>query len=451
MMLENIAIAGRPPGGTNGGGPYDDFGYTGQVTLAPGQQITVQQTRAFTAADPIGAWYAFATYETMDGVWHDSQQDAPFNVDVPAATATNTPVAPTTTPVPPTSTATPVPPTSTATALSSPTLPSGSSSVLWPAYYHTFGATGIGQTIPSNPSNVSELAIAHNLGLTYSQVDYTTDASWVTGLHQYHMTYNDYTPWRYIYPAMHHSCPNISPSNFSAPANACTMSVADQNTLYSEVQAHLDTVKNNPDITGFWLLDDWYGNLLPELEHIHALVAAANAQYGVKRPTVCGFSATLDFKGSPTDPTFSHTAHAWFDRAITNYSPQACDIVAPYAYAALPYPDTTGADWAMTNLMPYMVAQFKARGWDPATSYMVVITQAYSDSANQPGWHIPLPTAAEVETQVAAACKGGAVGVMPFDWDYKQDGTLRLYNTPSLQDGYAAGIRDCRAYWTGQP
>jgi hypothetical protein len=323
--------------------------------------------------------------------------------------------------------------------------------VLWPAYYHTFGATGIGQTLPGNPSRVSELATAHNMGLSYSQVDYSTDAAWVTGLHQYHMTYTNYTPWRYVYAAMQHSCPAISPANFSNPANSCTMSSADQTALYSQIQAHLDTVKNDPDITGFWILDDWYGNLLPELEHIHTLVAAANAKYGVKRPTVCGFSATLDFKDSPADPTFSHTAHAWFDRAITNYSPQACDILSPYAYAALPYPDTTGADWSMANLMPYMVSQFKARGWDPTNSYMVVIPQAYSDSANQAGWHIPLPTAAEVETQVAAACKGGAVGVMPFDWDYKQDGTLRLYNTPALQQGYAAGIRDCRAYWSSNP
>jgi hypothetical protein len=78
--VKDIVIAGRPPGGTNQGGPYDDFGGVGQVTLAPGQTITVQRTRQFATTDPAGTWYAFVTVQTLDGVWHDDPQDVFFSV-----------------------------------------------------------------------------------------------------------------------------------------------------------------------------------------------------------------------------------------------------------------------------------------------------------------------------------------------------------------------------------
>ena len=127
ITLSAVAIAGRPPGGTNSGGPYLDVGNMGSVTLAPGQILPLRMTRSFTSSDPVGAWYTYVTYETGNGIWHDSPTDVHFSVsqyqntpvipqNTPApptatSTATSTPVPPTNTPVPPTST--PVPPTST--------------------------------------------------------------------------------------------------------------------------------------------------------------------------------------------------------------------------------------------------------------------------------------------------------------------------------------------------
>ncbi len=65
-------IAARPPGGTHGGGPYDDFApYAPMVTVAPGQSYTVAASRSFAASDPAGAWDVYPTYEDGDGVWHD--------------------------------------------------------------------------------------------------------------------------------------------------------------------------------------------------------------------------------------------------------------------------------------------------------------------------------------------------------------------------------------------
>ncbi len=97
IVLQRIQIAGRPPGGTNAGGPYDDFGGSSGVTLAPGQSFTVRATRAFTPSDPTGGWYAYETYQTADGVWHDDANDVTFGVVKPtfssSATVSPAPVA----------------------------------------------------------------------------------------------------------------------------------------------------------------------------------------------------------------------------------------------------------------------------------------------------------------------------------------------------------------------
>jgi hypothetical protein len=435
-------------------------------TLAPGSTLTVSGLSGALLAGMATTSHANGTLST---VTYTAVNNAGLTDTTTLFTATSTsvPSTATSTQAPPSNTATKAPtltattiptpkPTAAAIPTATPSSPSGAAT-LWPLFYHTFGAAFIGETVPSNPANVSELQVASSIGLSFTYVDYTTNSTFVNALHQYHMTYVDYTPWRYIYDAMRNSCPNISTSTFSVPDtavsgnNACTMSASAQNTLYSEMQSHLDTVGSNPDISGMWLLDDWYGNMLPQLEHIHSMVQASNLKYHVNRPTMCGFSGTLDYKNPNTGTTFPQTAHQYFDRALNNYSPQSCDIVSPYVYGVLPYQDTTGSDWAMTNLMPYVISSFEAKGWNPNKAYMVFMAHTYSDSANATGWHIALPTASEVETQVSGACRGGAVGIMPFDWDYKQDGTQRLYNTAQLRQGYAAGIQDCRAYFSSHP
>jgi hypothetical protein len=127
VTLQDIVIAGRPPGGTNNGGPFLDFGHTGQVILAPYQVITLQQTRQFTLSDPSGAWYSYMTYETVDNIWHDDPHDLHFMVDSQQPVASSTPEPPTNTPVPPTNTPspsdTPIPPTNTPSPSDTPIPP----------------------------------------------------------------------------------------------------------------------------------------------------------------------------------------------------------------------------------------------------------------------------------------------------------------------------------------
>jgi uncharacterized repeat protein (TIGR01451 family) len=72
VAVQAIVIAGRPPGGTHTGGPFDNFAPPSAAQmLAPGASVTVTATRTFTAADPTGAWDAYPTWEDSANAWHD--------------------------------------------------------------------------------------------------------------------------------------------------------------------------------------------------------------------------------------------------------------------------------------------------------------------------------------------------------------------------------------------
>ncbi len=80
VSLKAVAIAGRPPGGTNAGGPFLDLYEGPGLTVAAGQSVVISGGRQFTSADPLGVWYAYATIEDGAGVFHDSANDVTFSV-----------------------------------------------------------------------------------------------------------------------------------------------------------------------------------------------------------------------------------------------------------------------------------------------------------------------------------------------------------------------------------
>jgi uncharacterized repeat protein (TIGR01451 family) len=58
IVAQAIAITSRPPGGTNAGGPFDALTPSlAAQTIQPGAILTLAASRAFTSADPLGAWY----------------------------------------------------------------------------------------------------------------------------------------------------------------------------------------------------------------------------------------------------------------------------------------------------------------------------------------------------------------------------------------------------------
>jgi hypothetical protein len=84
VTITAIAIAGRPPGATHGGGPFDDFTpYAAGTTLQPGQSITAQASRTFSASDPTGTWDVYPTYADASGTWFDGP-DSSVSVGVSA-------------------------------------------------------------------------------------------------------------------------------------------------------------------------------------------------------------------------------------------------------------------------------------------------------------------------------------------------------------------------------
>ena len=73
IVVQTIGIAARPPGGTNAGGPYTNLTPSLPAqTIPPGATVTLAASRAFTSADPLGAWYSYTTYQDAAGAWHDS-------------------------------------------------------------------------------------------------------------------------------------------------------------------------------------------------------------------------------------------------------------------------------------------------------------------------------------------------------------------------------------------
>ena len=77
VTLPNVVLANRRPGGTNQGGPYDDFSPEWyNVKLGAGQTQTFTATRTFTSSDPTGGWRCYLTFQTSDGAYHDGTNTA---------------------------------------------------------------------------------------------------------------------------------------------------------------------------------------------------------------------------------------------------------------------------------------------------------------------------------------------------------------------------------------
>ena len=78
VTINTVVIAGRGPGGSNASGPYFDFTSTtpGPYTIPAGATLTVRASRTILATDPVGSWYAYATYQDSAGIYHDGSNIA---------------------------------------------------------------------------------------------------------------------------------------------------------------------------------------------------------------------------------------------------------------------------------------------------------------------------------------------------------------------------------------
>lgn len=73
IIVPEIRIAARAPGATHAGGPYTDLAPVLRNAVIPAHgTMRLQASRVFTAADPLGRWEAYSTYQDTAGVWRDA-------------------------------------------------------------------------------------------------------------------------------------------------------------------------------------------------------------------------------------------------------------------------------------------------------------------------------------------------------------------------------------------
>ena len=113
--------------------------------------------------------------------------------------------------------------------------------------------------------------------------------------------------------------------------------MTNENVFLAAIAAHLQAVKNNRLIVGYWVLDDWVswdaGGARQLLIKIHQLTQ----QYTPGRPAICGFGGSIGL----------NQVYGWADWLADNFSPQGCDEVGFYIYTSSvsdTLPITSGGD-----------------------------------------------------------------------------------------------------------
>jgi hypothetical protein len=231
------------------------------------------------------------------------------------------------------------------------------------------------------------------------------------------------------------------PETCAATTAPCVLAPPQEAELLARVSAHLSDVAHDPLIAGFYVLDDYPGNIGPILGRVHDLVAAANASAVIPRPTVCGFWASLD-AWNVAGQRVQMGAGA-FNRALVNYSPSACDAVSVYSYGYAYGAANRGFDWSMGNLLGYVKGALASKGWTPDQPF-IGTPAAFGIAAK--GFTAPTPDQLRAET--AAFCAAGATAIMPYTWRLPAgNGTQDLADDASLRAGVGAGLADCRHIW----
>ena len=192
--------------------------------------------------------------------------------------------------------------------------------------------------------------------------------------------------------------------------------------LISSMTNHLKAEQNNSQIIAYWVLDDSSknGNAKAALVQMTNLIH----QYTPGKPSICGFNGDITPNGGII----------WKDGRADNFSPQGCDMVAPYIYAH----DADPHDWTMKKVLAAMFASLQERGWNIATNPLVGIPESFGGTDE-----FPVPTANDVETQTKAFCQAGATGIIFYDFGTGQNAS----NNSGIQQGVKAGIADCKAIW----
>jgi hypothetical protein len=215
----------------------------------------------------------------------------------------------------------------------------------------------------------------------------------------------------------------------------------------SLVQTRLDEIKDLSYIKGYWVLDDqpaWdigYSKRL--LATVHDMIASTTPG----RPAVCGFGGFIN----------ANAKGSWNPAIATAFSSRYCDMVAFYIYSnsylTSSPPSSDAFDWSMQSIVPEMMAELKAQGWNQDKQPLIGITQTWAGPRKDLGgaYTEMLPSPANLKQQYLSFCKDfHAQGVIGYTWhDNTVDGLPDTNAT--LAEGVREGNQTCQDYWKSLP
>ena len=227
--------------------------------------------------------------------------------------------------------------------------------------------------------------------------------------------------------------------------------LANDTLFLANITKHLQQVKDNPLIVGYWVLDDWpswdAGSARLLLIKVHQLVQ----RYTPSRPTICGMGGFVTLG----------TTYSWDDGKASNFSPQGCDRVGLYIYTSslpnkipyntVPYTSSDEYDWSMAGLLPSVFTSLKKRGWDIEKEPLIGIVQAFGGPIKNTNNFWVTPDAQNIETQSQSFCEHGATGLAFYGWNDSSfgPGSQNPMNSLQIEQGIQRGITACKAYWNG--
>lgn len=219
--------------------------------------------------------------------------------------------------------------------------------------------------------------------------------------------------------------------------------LADEQAFLANIAAHLQQVKNNHLVVGYWVLDDWVswdaGSARQLLIKVHDLIQ----QYTPGYPAICGFGGSI----SPD------RAAGWDDWIADNFSPQGCDMVGLYIYAAsrINIPSDL-YDWSMSSTLTAAFASLRKRGWDVTKQPLIGIGQAFGGFRQGKNSYWITPNAKNMETQSRSFCEHGASGIAFYGWHDSEFGaTIQTpMNSAEIEKGIQAGVVACYQHWLAQ-
>lgn len=308
---------------------------------------------------------------------------------------------------------------------------------LWP---HVSGR--VGSYDIQTASEVTDMAAD---GLTVLLKGFSTPSPMATAVSNSGVNIIDSYPWSLIET---YGCSDY----FARKSSSCRISAATSNWILSQLQAHLAAQQGNDNVIAYWFLDDYPGgDVSALLQQMHDLLVASNSDplSAFPRPAICGFGGQI-LPLNDTNITDAAPLMSYFNRAVTNFRPSYCDLVALYPYAAnngAGPNDPSQYDWSMTYLLPVMFEKLEDAGWDSSKEPLIGMPQTFGYLT------YVAPTGVDIVTQMTAYCKAGAVALLVYSWDdgypsaYPESPSTEPANSADMRAGLGQGLTQCRSFW----